>query len=139
MRCCSTPFLIGHLRREAATTSGFDAVFVAGSVHYGHHQAALFKFVRDHRSALRSRPGAFVSVSLSMASDDKVDRLGAAECADRFLSAAEWKPTVIHLVACALRYTRRCLSRASCLRNTLSLQRSTGDLLNAKMQESRRT
>ena len=85
---------------------GFSAVIAAGSVHNGRHQAPLFQFVRDHRSMLQAKPSAFVSVSLSMVSDDKEDRLDAAACADRFLLAAEWKPTVTHLVAGALRYTQ---------------------------------
>lgn len=84
---------------------GFDAVIVAGSVHNGQHQASLLQFVRDHHASLQTKPSALVSVSLSMASDDKEDRLDAVACADRFLSAAEWKPTVTHLVAGALRYT----------------------------------
>ncbi len=84
---------------------GFDAVIAAGSVHNGRHQASLFQFVRDHRSVLQAKLAAFVSVGLSMASDDKQDRLDAADCADRFLSAAEWKPTVTHLVAGAIRYS----------------------------------
>lgn len=83
-----------------------DAVIVAGSVHNGRHQAALFQFVRDRRAALQAKPTAFVSVSLSMASDDKEDRLDAAVCADRFIEAAEWTPSVTHLVAGALRYTQ---------------------------------
>jgi menaquinone-dependent protoporphyrinogen oxidase len=82
------------------------AVIVAGSVHQGHHQASLFQFVRDHLATLQSKPSAFVSVSLSMAGDDPRDRLDAAECADRFLDVAAWKPTVIHLAAGALRYTQ---------------------------------
>lgn len=85
---------------------GFDAVIAAGSVHNGRHQAALLEFVRDHREILGSKPSAFVSVSLSMASGDKEGRLDAAECADRFLKAVEWQPTVTHLVAGALRYTQ---------------------------------
>ncbi len=84
----------------------FDAVIVAGSVHNGRHQASLFQFVRDRREVLQTKPGAFVSVSLSMASDDKEDRLDAIACADRFLTAAEWKPTVTHLVAGAIRYSQ---------------------------------
>ena len=85
---------------------GFDAVVAAGSVHNGRHQASLFQFARDRRSVLQVMPTAFVSVSLSMASDDKEDRLDATACADRFLAAAEWKPTVTHLVAGAIRYTQ---------------------------------
>ena len=83
-----------------------DAVVVAGSVHNGRHQASLFQFVRDNLSTLRQKPTGFLSVSLSMASDDAEDRLDAAACADRFIEAAEWQPTVTHLVAGALRYTQ---------------------------------
>ena len=84
----------------------FDAVIAAGSVHNGRHQASLFQFVRDNVEALATKPTAFISVSLSMASEDKEDRLDATECADRFLEATEWQPTVTHLVAGALRYTQ---------------------------------
>lgn len=84
----------------------FDAVIAAGSVHNGRHQASLFQFVRDHREVLTAKPSAMISVSLSMASDDKEDHLDAAACADRFIDAAEWKPTVTHLVAGAIRYTQ---------------------------------
>lgn len=84
----------------------FDAIVAAGSVHNGHHQAALFQFVRDHLDALQGKPSAFVSVSLSMASEDKEDRLDAADCVDRFIEAASWKPTLTHTVAGALRYTQ---------------------------------
>ncbi|NJO37739.1 MAG: protoporphyrinogen oxidase [Rhizobiales bacterium] len=84
----------------------FDGVIVAGSLHNGRHQAALLQFVRDHLGALQARPGAFISVSLSMASDDKEDRLDAEDCAKRFLDDAGWTPTVTHLVAGALRYTQ---------------------------------
>lgn len=84
----------------------FDVIMAAGSVHQGHHQASLFQFVRDHLKDLQDKPTAFVSVSLSMASEDDADRRDAAECADRFLDVAGWTPTVTHLVAGALRYTR---------------------------------
>jgi menaquinone-dependent protoporphyrinogen oxidase len=86
--------------------NSFDAVLAAGSVHNGRHQASLFQFVRDNLETLNAKPCALVSVSLSMASDDKEDRLDAAECAERFLGATEWRPSVTHLVAGALRYTQ---------------------------------
>ncbi len=84
----------------------FDAIIAAGSVHNGHHQTALLQFLRDRREVLQMKPSAFISVSLSMASDDKEDRLEAVACADRFVEAAEWKPTVTHLVAGAIRYSQ---------------------------------
>jgi menaquinone-dependent protoporphyrinogen oxidase len=84
----------------------FDAVIAAGSVHNGHHQGGLLEFVRRHVKGLQALPTAFVSVSLSMASDEAQDRLDAAACADQFLDVAGWKPSVTHLVAGALRYTQ---------------------------------
>ena len=84
----------------------FDAVIAAGSVHNGRHQASLFQFVRDHHEALSAKPSALISVGLSMASDDKQDHLEAAACANRFITAADWTPTVTHLVAGAIRYTQ---------------------------------
>jgi menaquinone-dependent protoporphyrinogen oxidase len=113
-------FITDHLRKKGSTVAlvdstevpkgfsldGFDAVIAAGSVHNGRHQASLFEFARKHRAALQAKPAALVSVSLSMASDDKEDRLDAVACAERFVEAAEWKPTVVHLVAGALRYTQ---------------------------------
>ncbi|MEZ5931719.1 MAG: flavodoxin domain-containing protein [Alphaproteobacteria bacterium] len=86
--------------------NAFDAVIAAGSLHNGRHQASLFQFVRDHLDTFQAMPSAFVSVSLSMASDDKEDRLDAEDCANRFLDETEWTPTVTHLVAGALRYTQ---------------------------------
>ena len=91
---------------ENLDIGAFDAIIAAGSVHNGRHQSALLQFARDHAEALQAKSTAFVSVSLSMASDEVQDRLDAAECADRFLDVAGWKPTVTHLVAGALRYTQ---------------------------------
>ena len=87
-------------------TDGFDAFIAAGSVHQGRHQQALFQFIRDHAAELQAKPSALVSVSLSIVSDDKEDRLEATDCANRFIESLEWKPNVTHLVAGALRYTQ---------------------------------
>jgi menaquinone-dependent protoporphyrinogen oxidase len=104
-----------------------DAVIAAGSVHNGRHQAALFQFVRDRREVLQAKPSAFVSVSLSMASDDKEDRLDAAACADCFISAVEWKPTVTHLVAGAIRYTQYDFFKSWILRMIASTKGASTD------------
>ena len=91
---------------RSVDVDAYGAVIAAGSVHNGRHQASLFQFVRNHRNALQTKPTALVSVSLSMASDDLQDHVEAAACADRFITASEWTPTVTHLVAGALRYTQ---------------------------------
>ena len=106
---------------------GFDAVIAAGSVHNGRHQAALFQFARDHREVLQAQLSAFISVSLSMASDDKEDRLDAAACADRFFEAAEWKPTVTHLVAGAIRYSQYDFFKSWILRMIASTKGASTD------------
>ena len=106
---------------------GFDAVVAAGSVHNGRHQAALFQFARDRRASLRAKPTAFVSVSLSMASDAKEDRLDAAACVDRFTEAAEWTPTVTHLVAGAIRYSQYDFFKSWMLRMIASTKGASTD------------
>ncbi|MGI9492007.1 MAG: flavodoxin domain-containing protein [Geminicoccaceae bacterium] len=109
------------------TIDDVDAVIAAGSVHNGRHQAALFQFVRDRREVLQAKPSAFISVSLSMASDDKQDRLDAAACADRFFEAAEWKPTVTHLVAGAIRYSQYDFFKSWILRMIASTKGASTD------------
>ncbi len=106
---------------------GFDAVIAAGSVHNGRHQASLFQFAHDRLAALQAKPSAFVSVSLSMASDEKEDRLDAAACVDRFLLAAEWKPTVTHLVAGAIRYSQYDFFKSWILRMIASTKGASTD------------
>ncbi len=105
----------------------YDAVIVAGSVHQWHHQASIFKFVRDHVEALQAKTSAFVSVSLSMAGDAAEDRLDAAECADRFLDVSGWKPTVTHLVAGALRYSQYDFFKAWILKMIVSAKGASTD------------
>jgi menaquinone-dependent protoporphyrinogen oxidase len=83
----------------------FGAAIVAGSIHYGRHQRAIARFVRDHLQALQEMPSAFVSVSLAAASDGG-DRVGAQRWVDRLLAQTGWRPTEIRLMAGAFRFTR---------------------------------
>lgn len=85
--------------------AAFAAVIVAGSVHMGRHQSAVEHFVRHHRAALERMPCAFVSVSLSAAGDAD-DRRDARACAEQFLTYTGWRPTTVHLVAGAFRFTQ---------------------------------
>ncbi len=44
----------------------YDGVVVAASVHLGHYQRAVERWVRSHGEALNRRPSAFVSVCLAI-------------------------------------------------------------------------
>lgn len=77
----------------------FDAAIVAGSVHYGRHQASLRKFVWRHREGFEGLPTVFASVSLSAGSE-------AARQAERFVGETGWQPGEIVNLGGVLAYTQ---------------------------------
>jgi menaquinone-dependent protoporphyrinogen oxidase len=83
----------------------FDAVLIAASLHIGHYQSSVIHFVTQHRAALDARPNAFISVSLSAASDESEDVEGLKACVAEFIAQTGWTPRRIHHVAGAFRYT----------------------------------
>jgi menaquinone-dependent protoporphyrinogen oxidase len=85
--------------------AGFDAVLVAASVHAGRYQSSVVHFVNEHGAALDARPNAFISVSLSAASDEPEEVEGLRECVGEFVADTGWTPRRIHHVAGAFRYT----------------------------------
>jgi menaquinone-dependent protoporphyrinogen oxidase len=94
----------------------FDAVLIAASVHLGHYQAPVIRFVREHRAVISARANAFLSVSLSAASHEPDDIAGSRKCVADFVRATGWTPHRIHHVAGAFRYTAyhfltRCVMR----------------------------
>ena len=82
-----------------------EVCFVAGSLHVGSYQPALVEYVRRHHEALNGMPSAFLSVSLSAAGKNPEDWEGLEQCVARFLHSTEWKPTTVHHVAGAIRYS----------------------------------
>ena len=83
----------------------FDAILVAASVHLGRYQAAVIRFVREHRAVISARVNGFLSVSLSAAGHEPDDAAGLQKCVTDFLRATGWTPDRIHHVAGAFRYT----------------------------------
>ena len=83
----------------------FDAVLIAASIHLGRFQAAVIRFVREHRALIGARTNAFVSVSLSAAGHEPDDIAGLRKCVAAFMRATGWTPHRIHHVAGAFRYT----------------------------------
>jgi menaquinone-dependent protoporphyrinogen oxidase len=93
----------------------YDALVVAGSVHLGKHEPELVKFVKHHRDELQAIPSAFISVSMSQAGIESVDRSAEQREAakreietvlERFYRATAWRPRWVLPVAGALLYTK---------------------------------
>lgn len=90
----------------AAEPDEYDAIIVAGSLHYGRHQPSVVRFVRDSLPALRHLPSALFSVSLTAARKDPEHRAAARRCVNELLDATGWHPDRVFLVAGALAYSR---------------------------------
>jgi menaquinone-dependent protoporphyrinogen oxidase len=101
----------GHrvdMHRHGALPAGLDAsryegVIVGASVHFGKHPRQIGAFVRRSLPALRSRPSAFFSVSLS--AGGPVPRPSDAQAyVEAFLTDTGWRPAQRAMFAGALRY-----------------------------------
>jgi menaquinone-dependent protoporphyrinogen oxidase len=79
----------------------FHAVIVAASVHQERHQEAVSHFVMAHREQMRSKPTAFISISLSAVLEYAKDE--AQAYVDRFVAATHWQPQKVLLLGGALR------------------------------------
>ena len=86
--------------------SQYQGVVLAGSVHMGRYQTPLIYQIRRWRDALNAMPTAFVSVSLSAASQDPHAHAEVDECAQHMLKEAGLHPTVILHVAGAIRFSQ---------------------------------
>jgi len=94
--------------------TAYDTALVAASVHVGHHEPEMLRFVRDHRSELERLEAAFLSVSLSEAGAEdrtatpEMRRAAAADAErmiDLFVRETEWHPLHALPVAGALAYS----------------------------------
>lgn len=86
--------------------SGFDAAIIAASVHYGHYQTSVEHFVEEHHTLLNSIPSAFLSVSLTAASDEPESWEELHDITESFLERTHWKPDLIEQVAGALLFSK---------------------------------
>jgi menaquinone-dependent protoporphyrinogen oxidase len=85
--------------------SGYDAVFLAASLHVGRYQSSLVRFARSRHAELDRVPSAFISVSLSAAGLNPEDWEGLETCLARFELETGWKPRATHQAAGAIRYS----------------------------------
>jgi menaquinone-dependent protoporphyrinogen oxidase len=89
----------------AAEPRDFDAVIIAASIHMGRYQSVIIHFVIDHLADIDARPNAFLSVSLSAASEDEDDIEGLNKCVAGFSHETGWTPACLHHVKGAFHYT----------------------------------
>lgn len=93
---------------------GFSAVLLAASLHLAKHEKEMQQFIARERSALRTLPTAFLSVSLSAAGAQDTTRSPEhrqqalrelEKCTDTLFEKARWRPGHTEFVAGALMYT----------------------------------
>jgi len=95
--------LIDILQNETeAGADDCEAVILAGSIHRGSYHHALSSFIMRHGPSLREVPSAFLSVSLSAASDETDERAAIDEISNRFMAENGWSPERVKHVAGAL-------------------------------------
>ena len=85
--------------------SRFDGIIVGASLHPG-YQRRVRRFVTRQIAALRSRPSAFFSVCLAVASKFPRERAEALAIPRRFVAELRWAPDAIEVIAGALRFSR---------------------------------
>jgi menaquinone-dependent protoporphyrinogen oxidase len=82
----------------------YSGIIVCASVHGGHYQRRVARWVRAHAAALADTRTAFVSVCLGVLQNDpKVDR-DLDAIAQRFFNTTGWQPTRVKKIAGALLY-----------------------------------
>jgi menaquinone-dependent protoporphyrinogen oxidase len=81
-----------------------DGVILCAPIHAGHYPSALTDFVHREAEWLNAVISAFVSVSLSIVSQNLDERTEVQGIAERLLAESGWSPMLVHHAAGALRY-----------------------------------
>jgi menaquinone-dependent protoporphyrinogen oxidase len=101
--------------REPIDWSRYDWACLAASVHAGHHEPEMIAFVKRHRRALDQLQAVFVSVTLSEAGAEDVQKpkamrekaaADARRMIDVFIEETGWTPVRVLPVAGALVYSQ---------------------------------
>lgn len=81
----------------------FFGAIVVGSIHFGDYDTELFGFAKRFGRLLSTQPSAFLSVSLSAASDDMSSRMSVDATAHTLLLETDWLPSKLLHVAGAVK------------------------------------
>lgn len=82
----------------------YDVVVVGASVHAGHHQREVARWLRRRATRLNAMPSALFSVSLNAAEDSDEGREAARGYVDDLLDDTGWQPRRVARVAGAVQY-----------------------------------
>ena len=91
--------------KAAPPADSFDAIIATAPVHVSSFPLPFRQFTKHNAQTLMARPGAFVSVSLTAASDDKSELAEIDTIVEKFSAETGWWPVSIHHAAGALKYT----------------------------------
>jgi len=83
----------------------FDAVIIGASVHAEKYQDSIKDYVQEYNKDLNNVHGAFISVSLTAASNEPESWNELEQNTEDFLNETDWHPAYIEQVAGALRYS----------------------------------
>jgi len=86
--------------------AAYDGVLLGGSIHEGHYQRSLMRFVEEHADALSRRPTGLFTVCLAIQSPNPAERAEAEHFADQLVRRAGFRPTHGAIFAGALLYTQ---------------------------------
>lgn len=89
---------------ENPEPGGADLVVVGGSVHAGHHQAAVLDWLHRHGAALEPRRTGVFSVSLTAADDGDESARTTAGYVDELIGQLRARPAEAQVFAGALQY-----------------------------------
>ncbi|TDH36143.1 protoporphyrinogen oxidase [Pseudohoeflea suaedae] len=97
--------LLGDVREPGFTVPGtFDAVFICAPVHLGRYPEPIARFIEDWKDALVLVPTGFVSISLSIQSDNPEERAAARTFPEKLSRRTGFYPSHVHHAAGALKY-----------------------------------
>lgn len=87
-------------------STGFDAAIIGASLHAEKYQDAVEHYVHENNKGLNNIPSAFLSVSLTAATDEPESWKELKQITHEFLDKTGWQPTYVEQVAGALRYSK---------------------------------
>ena len=97
---------ISDLNNAPPAPNGYDLVIAGASVHIMKYQAAAAHYLKEYATELNQVKSAFLSVSMTAASDNQESWTELERITDHFLKFTGWQPTKVLQVAGALKYTK---------------------------------
>lgn len=120
-------YSLHDLTDDPVTPEGYQAVVIGSSIHIGKYQTSAMQYIKDHAEELNRVPSAFLSVSLTAASDTDEGKEEMEKITDHFLKFVGWEPGLVKQVAGALKYTQYDFFKRYIMRNISKKEGRTVD------------